>query len=179
MGKVSPDRRIASWTSGNLRVKLAKGTETAIRLAIGLVLIVAAVLKAESPGAATASTQHVLAVGPGPAFAVVSLTIAIETILGCALLSNTRPRLVVPATTLLLLGFSVLLLMLAIDPQAPACACFGGVRLAEDARTSNLLGLGRNGIMLAGCAFLNARLWSSPSCRNGPVVQTPLERTAQ
>jgi hypothetical protein len=127
-----------------------------VRVSIGVVFIGAALLKAHAPQGVLSSLGFLLPLSPATSFVALCGIIAAEIVLGVAMIAGWRLRLIVPATTFTLVAFSGALALLAIDPQAPSCACLGAVRLSHDAQTSNLLGLARNGLLLAGCAYLHS-----------------------
>jgi len=77
-------------------------------------------------------------------------------------------------TTAALLVFSFGMAALALDPQAPACGCLGAVKLAEGARTENLLGLGRNALLMAGCVWLLSPRVSGPLSPRRPGLDSNL-----
>lgn len=126
-----------------------------VRLLLGAVLAGAALLKAGSPLGVLVSIEHLLPVGRDVSYALLSTVVALELGLGLALLADWRPRLVTPATTVTIVALTLVLARLAIDPWAPSCSCLGAIKLSDDAQTANMVGLARNGLLLAGCAYLN------------------------
>ncbi|RMH27551.1 MAG: hypothetical protein D6693_05060 [Planctomycetota bacterium] len=128
--------------------------------------ILSAFLKAWSPGPAQRAALHVLTGVMGAdsleslvyeaARATPAILVVLEIAIGCALLTAWRPRLVLRITVGVLSAFSAALVALLADSSAPTCGCTGAVRLAESARAENLLGLGRNAILIAAC------LWALP-----------------
>ncbi|MFG0274919.1 MAG: MauE/DoxX family redox-associated membrane protein [Phycisphaerales bacterium] len=129
-------------------------TKLIVRAVLGAILVGAALLKAASPLGVLLSIEHLMPVGRSTSYALLSGVVVIELGLGLALLLDWRPRLVLPATTVTIVALTLVLARLAIDPWAPSCACLGELKLSEDAQTANMLGLARNGLLLAGCAYL-------------------------
>lgn len=145
---------------------------------LGLLLLGAALLKANAPGPAFNSLQHLLVQLPpledgGAAphavtyYALTGVTV-LEIVIGSLLLIGWRRRIVLAVTMAALFVFSFGMAALALDPQAPACGCLGAVKLAQSAHTENLLGLGRNALLMAACVWL-----LSPRVRERADAQHP------
>lgn len=136
-----------------------------VRHLLGAVFAGAALLKAASPLGVLLSIEHLLPIDREASYALLCALVAIELGLGIALLTDWRPRFVTPAATITIVALTLVLARMAIDPWAPSCSCLGELSLADDAQTANLLGLARNGLLLAGCAYLmRARPQQTDTC---------------
>jgi uncharacterized membrane protein YphA (DoxX/SURF4 family) len=75
--------------------------------------------------------------------------IVVESAFGVLLMLGWRRRLVAACAFGLLIGLTGVMVLLAIDPAAPTCGCFGEIKMASDARAINALGLVRNAALIA------------------------------
>lgn len=130
--------------------------------AVGLFLMLASYGKASSPAATILVLQHTLdrigMHGLGfKAYLLVVALVVFEILLGVWLLSGWRARAARRVALGTLGVFTLFLIALVFDPAAPPCACTGWIRLADDAHTANLLGVGRNLVLIALLAAAPAR----------------------
>lgn len=148
---------LSTWPRGDL-------VRTTAASLLGAFFIATALLKANSPAAASYSLAYLLEKTfslepnlPSTVFyanRIIIFVVAIEAALGALLVTGWRRRAVLIATLTALAIFSIGLVALAIDPRAPSCGCTGAVRMANNAHTENLLSLGRNALLMAGGTWL-------------------------
>lgn len=123
-------------------------------VAVGLIMIIAAIAKAGRPGPARFVIEYALGrVGLSEfAFHSHSMHVALvvfEIILGVWLLSGWRARSARRVALGTISLFTLFLVALVYDPAAPPCACTGWISLAKGAHTANILGVGRNLLLIA------------------------------
>lgn len=91
-----------------------------------------------------------------------SSILVLEITLGVLLIARWRLRLTLGIVIGTLVVFSVALVTLIVDESAPSCGCTGAIRLATEARANNILGFGRNFLLVAACVWLRGRAASKP-----------------
>lgn len=82
-----------------------------------------------------------------------AIIVGLETLVGCALLLRPTSRRVRIVATSLFAIFTVVLVVLLMNPHPPDCGCFGPVRLFQSTKAELGFGIARN---LLACAAL---LW--------------------
>lgn len=118
---------------------------------VGCVFLFTAAAKAANPLAFRAALLYFSALPDVWLMALGAGVIMIETTLGAALLASFRPRLTTALTLALMLGLTGVVLVMVLDPHAPACGCTGESLIAAKPSVSNKIALGRN-IALTGLA---------------------------
>ncbi len=83
--------------------------------------------------------------------------VSLEVLLGVALLTHLKPRIVSVASLLLLLSFSIYLVLVYLHNGDPTCGCFGTL-----SRSSLVTQLMRNGLLMVLAAL--GCLWASAPC---------------
>jgi prepilin-type N-terminal cleavage/methylation domain-containing protein len=134
---------------------------TVVALAIGILLLWAAISKLRDP----TPIQSVLIYLAGswrPDSAtldvLVGALVGVEATLGLLVLGAPRSRLVVGIFSTVLVAFTIVLVILAIDPRAPKCGCLGSSLAISNHET--LFGVSRNMAMVFGFAWASGRLRS-------------------
>lgn len=129
------------------------GLRKAAAALVGLVLLTAAVAKAHDPAPLSLTIAYILRWLGAPRFEnwtylILVGLVALELAVGGLLLLAWRPRPTIVFTAGFLLLVTVFLIKLALDPVAPACGCFGALKIAERAQTANWLAFLRNMLLL-------------------------------
>jgi len=83
--------------------------------------------------------------------------VSLEVLLGVALLTHLKPRIVSVASLLLLLSFSIYLVLVYLHNGDPTCGCFGTL-----SRSSLVTQLMRNGLLMVLAAL--GCLWTIAPC---------------
>ncbi len=139
---------------------------------VGLILIFAAIAKAGRPGPSRFVIEYALGRIRLNEFAshvhfMLYVLVLLEILLGVWLLSGWRSR---PARRVALGAislFTLFLVALVFDPAAPPCACTGWISLAENAHTANILGVGRNLLLIALLLVPAAGVRALPTAKPG------------
>jgi uncharacterized membrane protein YphA (DoxX/SURF4 family) len=124
---------------------------------VGVVFLVAAVTKADSPDDVIKVVAWLLPadiVTPLIVRALSAAIVAWEMLLGTCLLLGFRDKIVTTPVVLTLLGFSIVLLFL-FRPDAPRCGCFGLPQAVNQYLGDPAVGLVRN----AGLMWISGWLW--------------------
>jgi hypothetical protein len=122
----------------------------------GLILVVAAVLKAWDPAAIVPTLQY-FGVPRSLLSYFVLIAMGVEAFVGTMLLVSCRPVLLRTSTWALLVGFTAVTLVMFLRPAAPPCGCLGRVGASLTPQQQHGLALGRNvALMLTGVGCL---LW--------------------
>lgn len=116
---------------------------------LGLVFLAAARLKTVDMAEAREPIAFSLGTGRETTTAILYVLLTYEIGLGLLLLSGWKRRQVVGAATATLVAYTLFLLYLAMDPEAPGCACFGAQDYVDAAQRTNLLGAARNVLLIA------------------------------
>lgn len=132
-----------------------------VRFAVASVLVAAAILKAMEPNLTALAIRHLLpsTIPSVPwAYAVLGSVVAAEFIAGLGLLLWPKSRFVLALVILLMLIFSGALVLLALDPAAPACGCINIGQWQDRGRQEALWGLLRNAVIIISCLWCLASL---------------------
>lgn len=118
-------------------------------LFLGLVFLLAARLKSVDMAEARLPIAFSLGAGRETANAILYVLLTYEVLLGILLISGWKRRQVVGAALVTLFAYTLFLLYLASDPEAPGCNCFGVKDTVASAQRSNLFGAARNIVLMA------------------------------
>lgn len=126
----------------------------------GLILVLSGVLHALRP---FATLPVLLFLGFSKSFALMAVVLLPGAELGLgAWLTLRGGRWARRAGLALLCVFAAVLVMLYFTPGAPACGCFGWLKLSREPRQEALLGVGRNVILVA-LLLIAARIEKHPA----------------
>lgn len=87
-----------------------------------------------------------------------ALIVGLETLVGCALLLRPTNRPVRIVATSLFAIFTVVLVVLLMNPHPPDCGCFGPARLFQSTKAELGFGIARNLLACAALLWLPRRL---------------------
>lgn len=134
---------------------------------LGFVFLAAAVGKSLDGNNFLVTVQYLspqfLGSVPAYQFTIFALVIFTESFFGISLILTRKPsRVLFYAVLVLLIGFMMILVRMALDPWAPNCGCLGLLRIASKSDNNARIGIVRNiGLMLV-CLSL---IWETYSPR--------------
>lgn len=150
------------------RGKVAETVARGIVWALAAAFLWAAVSKSMAPVATATAVAHLgRQVGmrlSGDALVLTVIVIAtLEIALAVWVIGSRQLRRPAAAFCLALFLLTLVTVALALDPVAPSCGCFGGVRLAQEAAAENKLALLRNLVLLSAALWAYGRLRPAPT----------------
>jgi prepilin-type N-terminal cleavage/methylation domain-containing protein len=130
-----------------------------VALLIGIVLLWATISKLRDPSSIQGVIMYLTGswrVDADTLDVLVGVLVGVEATLGLLVIGAPRSRLVVAIFSGILALFTIVLVILAIDPRAPKCGCFGSSLAIT--RHETLFGVSRNLAMIFGLAWASSRL---------------------
>lgn len=139
--------------------RLARGMAFISALVLGVLFVVASVLKAAAPIDESAALLRAVGANNGAATALVHAGIFVECGLGALLISGIWQRVLLVVVGLVLICFSILMVVATTKGYSGSCGCFGAAfELGTKA------GVARNGVLIS-LAGLGA--WCATNERSG------------